>query len=190
MDIIIKELENNAEDIRNVQEFLFSQIQEEYGCGYVEEYHRDIKNLMDYYILPNKNGFFMALDENNNIIATIAIRGYDKEFKEFKSLYTKEKTASIWRLFVDKQYRRLGLATSLFHITEEFCRKNEYEEIYLHTHKNLNGALIFWKKMGFEITVDSDDEFQTVHMIKNIQPIPLKAQGSEKVFKSSVLTSL
>ena len=111
--------------------------------------------------------------ENDEIIATIAVRGYDKKFKEFEGLYNKENTASIWRLYVDEKYRRLGLATKLFKLVESFSYLNSYKEIYLHTHKNLNGGLNFWKKMGFETTVDTNNDLQTVHMIKKLPKFKL-----------------
>ncbi len=96
-----------------------------------------------------------------------------KKFREFEGLYNKEDTASIWRLYVDEKYRRLGLATKLFKLVESFSYLNSYKEIYLHTHKNLNGGLNFWKKMGFETTVDTNNDLQTVHMIKKLPKFKL-----------------
>ena len=77
MNISIKELENDFNQIDEVQKFLFSQIKREFGYGYIPEYHEDIKNLREYYIYPQRNSFFVACDESNNIIATIGIRAYD-----------------------------------------------------------------------------------------------------------------
>ena len=87
---------------------------------------------------------------------------------EFKDLYSHESTASIWRLFVDKYYRRCGLATQLYGIVEKFCIENNFNEIYLHTHKNLEAGFSFWKKVGFEITLDTHNNLQTVHMVKSL----------------------
>ena len=169
MDILIKELGNDINQIEKVQKFLFSQIKKEFNYGYVPEYHSDIKNLYDYYICPKRNNFFICLDKkSNDIIATIGLRAYDKDFDEFRNIYSNETTASIWRLFVDEKYRRCGIASMLFKIVEEFAYKNQYNEIYLHTHKTLNGAIDFWEKMGFNITIDTNNELQTVHMEKNI----------------------
>ena len=154
MNFKIIQLSDNICEKTRTQKFLFKQIKKEYGYGYVPEYHKDIINL-------------------DEIIATIAVRGYDKKFKEFEGLYNKEDTASIWRLYVDEKYRRLGLATKLFKLVESFSYLNSYKEIYLHTHKNLNGGLNFWKKMGFETTVDTNNDLQTVHMIKKLPKFKL-----------------
>lgn len=168
MNISINELGNDSNRINEVQKFLFSQIKKEFGYGYVPEFHHDIKNLKEYYIDPQRNSFFVAFDESNRIVATIGIRAYDKSFEEFEGIYSSNRTASIWRLFVDERYRRCGIASTLFNIAEKFAHENSYNEIYLHTHKTLDGAIDFWKKMGFKITIDTNNELQTVHMDKII----------------------
>ena len=176
MNIIIKELDKNS--INDVQEFLFKQIKQEFGYGYVPLWHKDIMNMDEYYINPTKNNFFIALNENNEIIATIGVRGYDKNFDEFKGTYFLDKTASIWRLFVDKKYRRCGLASKMFSIAEDFANNKHYNEIYLHTHKTLNGAIEFWTKMGFIITLDEGNELETVHMEKQIRGLEIPLSHS------------
>ena len=57
----------------------------------------------------------------------------------------------------------------MFSIVENFANASNYNNIYLHTHKTLEGAIEFWTKMGFVVTLDSNDELETVHMDKKIQ---------------------
>ena len=179
MYVIIRELCNDSELIQNVQKFLFKQIKDEFGYDYVPQWHQDIIRMDEYYINPEKNNFFVAFDaKTNEIIATIGIRSYDKDFEEFRHIYSKEKTSSIWRLFVDKRYRRCGLASKMFSIAERFADASSYDTIYLHTHRNLKGALEFWMKMGFIITVDTNDELETVHMDKKIGGIEMTSPQS------------
>ena len=173
MDVIIKPLSNDSKEIKPVQEFLFDMIKEEFGYGYIPKWHQDIMRMDEYYINPEGNNFFVAYCETGEIIATIGIRSYDKDFPYFRHLYSKENTSSIWRLFVDKRYRRCGLASKMFSIAENFSREQGYSEIYLHTHKTLDGALEFWTKMGFIIVLDSNDELETVHMDKKIQGLDI-----------------
>ena len=42
MKVIIKELDDDSENINKVQKFLFDQIKKEFGYGYVPEWHEDI----------------------------------------------------------------------------------------------------------------------------------------------------
>ena len=179
MKIIIKELKNDSDQIKSVQKFLFSQIKSEFGYDYVPEWHQDIMNMGDYYISPEKNNFFVAYNsETCEIIATIGIRAYDKDFPEFRGIYSKDTTSSIWRLFVEKKYRRCGIASKMFSVAESFANESGYENIYLHTHKTLDGALEFWTKMGFIVSLDSNDELETVHMDKKIMGIEIIPQTS------------
>ena len=187
MNFTIKQLSDDCDTKIRVRNFLFSQIRSEYGYGYIPSWHKDIIDLNKYYIDCKKNSlkdiidlnkyyidckknslFYVEDSGNGRIIATIAVRQYDKNFMEFQDLYSKESTASIWRLFVDKYYRRCGLATQLYNAVEEFCYENNFNEIYLHTHKNLEAGFSFWKKVGFNVTWDTNNELQTVHMVKNL----------------------
>ena len=179
MNVVIKELTNDPNLIKNVQEFLFYQIKKEFGYDYVPKWHQDIIDLEQYYINPNRNNFFIAFNGNTNkIIATIGIRAYDKDFPQFRRIYSSNTTSSIWRLFVDERYRRCGLASKMFCVAENFANRCDYKSIYLHTHRNLDGALKFWTKMGFVITIDDNDELQTVHMDKKIQGLDITSVQS------------
>lgn len=166
----IIELNQNSKLINKTKTFLFKMIKEEYNFDYIPEYHYDIKDLEKIYISNEKNNFFIAVDKRTNkIIGTLAIRQYDKNFTEFKKRYSKNNTTSIWRVFVDKKYRRKGIATALVKKAEEFAEKQKFNEIYLHTHKNINGALNFWLSQDYKITLDTNNKLATVHMEKTIE---------------------
>ncbi|MBQ6098304.1 MAG: GNAT family N-acetyltransferase [Methanobrevibacter sp.] len=180
MNVIIKQLGNDSKQISDVREFLFKMIKNEFGYDYVPEWHQDIMDMEDYYINPKRNNFFVAYAEKTGeIIATIGIRAYDKDFPEFRRLYSNETTSSIWRLFVDRRCRRCGLASKMFSVAENFANQSGYDNIYLHTHKNLDGALEFWTKMGFVVALDANDELQTVHMDKKIQELEINPHSQD-----------
>lgn len=150
----------------HVQKFLFNMIREEYGYGFIPEYHQDIIDMENYYIKPKNNNLFIVKHNiTGEIMGTMGIRAYDKNF-QLKNLYTKETTASIWRVFIHKKWRRNGVATALVRYGEKFCRKNGYKKIYLHTHKSVPGALDFWLYNGYNIVEDTNNNLKTVHMDK------------------------
>lgn len=167
MKYVIKEVSNDNIEIKEVQEFLYGQIKNEYGIGPTPEFHYDIDGIKDYYLLPKSNNFFMAC-VGEKIVATAAIRAYDKDYEFFKDEYSKDTTASIWRLMVDKDYRRYGIARNLVGVMEEFAKKEGYDKIYLHTHRYLDAAIPFWKSLDYTITLEEDDYDETTHMIKDI----------------------
>ncbi|MCF0226132.1 MAG: GNAT family N-acetyltransferase [Methanobrevibacter sp.] len=169
MKIEIKELSPNTEEIESVKEFLLDHIKNTYGYGYTPEFHYDIKNLKKMYVKDEQSNFYIAKKPNKEIVGCIGIRGYDKNFEEFKGIYFKNTTASIWRLMVDSRYRRQGIATKLVNHVEKFSKSKNYENIYLHTQRNLPGALKFWQSQRYSITHNIHNEHTTVHMIKYLQ---------------------
>lgn len=86
--------------------------------------------------MPPNNTFLIALD-GDRIVATGAIRAYDLDYELFRGVYSKEDTASIWRLMVDEDYRRHGIARRIVNALEYFAKKTGYDRIYLHTHRYL-----------------------------------------------------
>ncbi|MDO5852052.1 MAG: GNAT family N-acetyltransferase [Methanobacteriaceae archaeon] len=178
-------LKDNPEYINKTKLFLMKMIKEEYGYGYIKEYHSDIKNLKETYLIP-KNNFYIILNKTKDVIGSIGIRGYDKNFKEFKHRYTKENTSSVWRMFIDKKYRRKGLGSQLVKMVERFSKEENYNEIYLHTHKNVEGALNFWKSLNYRITIDTNNELKTIHMEKKIIQINLENNYNNMGIKNNL----
>lgn len=163
----IKPMETRDIELFGLKNFLFKIINEEFGYRYVPEYHTDIINLEDYYIKPDKNIFLLAFLKNTDVlIGTLGIRAYDKDYGIFKGIYDAESTASIWRVFIDKKWRRNGIGSKLVSIAEEFCKNKGYKNIYLHTQKMVDGSLDFWLSKGYRITKDMKNELGTVHMEK------------------------
>lgn len=167
MNIQIIQLQPELIQKYNVQEFIFSMIKSSYGLDYVPEFHYDVINIEEYYLNPKRSNFYIAIDKDiGKLVGTSAVRGYDKDYHIKNKTYTLEKTASIYRMFVDEEYRRCKIASKMLSKIEEFCRDNKYSEIYLHTQKYSTGALAFWLKNGYKITQDLHNERGTVHMEK------------------------
>ena len=82
------------------------------------------------------------------------------------------KIVEVIRLFVLPEYRRHGLAASLFKALKDHAIASGVNFIYLHTHPFLPGAIHFWKLQGFDvICVDEEDEvWQTHHMRMMLEP--------------------
>ena len=126
----------------------------------------------DYYIKPNKNILLLAFLKNTDvIIGTVGIRAYDKNYGIFNGIYNPTNTASFWRVFIDKKWRRNGIGSELVSTAEEFCKNKGYGNIYLHTQKIVEGSLDFWLSKGYRITKDMENELGTVHMEKSLSNI-------------------
>lgn len=167
MNIKIMELKKEHLTKYDVENFLFRMIKESYNLDYVPKYHYDIKNLSKYYIQPLKNNFYICVDKDNDkLIGSSGIRGYDKSYDIKNRTYNEEKTASLYRLFVDKEYRHNKIATKMLQKVENFCKNKGYNEIYLHTQKDSYGALPFWLNQNYDIVHNTFDALGTIHMEK------------------------
>lgn len=165
MNIVIREISDDSGEISSVKTFLYGQIKKVYGIGPNLKFHYDIEDLEKYYVSPERNTLFMAFD-GEKIVATGAIRAYDLDYEFFRDVYSGDDTAGIWRLMVDEDYRRMGIASAIVEEMEKFAKDERYSQIYLHTHRYLDSALSFWKSMGYEVTVEENDYDETSHMVK------------------------
>ncbi len=156
------------EDIPLAQDFLFEMIKKLYGYDKTPLYHNDIINMKEVYIDEPRNSIIGAFDKENNLIGTIAIRQYEDRIEAVRGIYTIDKTAELGRMYIKEELRRKGVGSLLFNKMVEFCRESEYETIYLHTHKHLPGGFDFWKKSGFIVKIEEDNEEETIHMEKSI----------------------
>lgn len=163
--MIIEELKIN--DIQLVQDFMLGIIKDDFGYDFNPEWHKDIVDIENMYINNPKSCFFVAKD-NDLIVGTIGARPYDKEYPEFVGKYSKETTLSIWRHYIKKDQRGLGIGTKLLKKVEDFAVKEKYKYIYLHTQKTIKGSLEYWLAKGFSITVTKEDLLSTVHLQKSI----------------------
>jgi GNAT superfamily N-acetyltransferase len=156
----------------HVKRFLFNIIKQDFGYGYIPEYHWDVVNLEDTYIKPYKNTFFVAFDKSTGeLIGTGGLRSYDNKFTFLRHCNPAD-TASLCRVFVSKKWRRMGVASEILHYLESFAMENGYSNMYLHTHRTVSGALDFWLSRNYRVTMDTHNEMGTVHLQKEIIPAP------------------
>lgn len=165
MNIEIIELKKEHLKEYEVEKFLFKMIKESFGLDYVPEFHYDVKKLYKYYIKPCKNNFYLTL-ANNKLIGSAGIRGYDKNYHIKQRNYNLEDTASLYRIYVDVDYRHNKIATNMIKKIETFCKESDYNEIYLHTQEDSYGALPFWLSQNYTIVEKTNDEYGTIHMEK------------------------
>jgi GNAT superfamily N-acetyltransferase len=60
-----------------------------------------------------------------------------------------KKPVEITRLYVDPEYRKLGLATQLVRQLKLHATENHADALYLHTNSFLSGGLDFLEYQGF-----------------------------------------
>lgn len=97
----------------------------------------DLYDISNFYQGELSN-FWVAIDENKNVVGTIAFRNYGNGIGHLK------------RMYVAKDFRGTGLATKLLETLLEFAKQNNFREIYLATNEKMVAANKFYQKAGFQ----------------------------------------
>lgn len=145
-------VEKYKEDYKvQLLEFIIQILVVEFGY---EEFREPLKNEK---FCDNQDKFnWIALDENNNIIGTITLEKKDKEEAFLKKFYVK------------KEYRGTGVAKELFNSFLSFAKDNSYKKIILGTYENLNRAISFYIKNGFQEYVKETKNNKERHFFLNL----------------------
>jgi len=134
-----------------------------------EQLPLDLLHFSTHYIDRNDSALFAAIDEDGIILGTIGYLPYDGRFGQLQELYNQTKTTELVRCYVDSNYRRLGIGSSLYKAALRSIRNAGYEKIYLHTHPFLPGGVPFWRAQGFvERLAEEESAWKTLHMDKQV----------------------
>lgn len=126
-------IEQYVEEYREkVIEFFLSVCVDEFGF---QEWEEDIKNMDNYTYKKEGGNFWIALNENNEIVGTIGLRNKGNAIGELKSMYVYE------------HYRGKGIAQKLLNTLMKFAVK--YEKVVLDTYRKFERAIKFYEKNGF-----------------------------------------
>jgi GNAT superfamily N-acetyltransferase len=126
-----------------------------FGHGYIPRWHADVID-MDrvYFGDPRQALFVAALDDE--IVGTAAVRADGPQSPPhppwIARRYPSGTTAQIFRVYVDRDHRRNGLARALVDLACRFVADTPgYETIYLHTNAAIEGAEPFWHSIAKEV---------------------------------------
>lgn len=126
----------------------------------------DLEQFREHYLDSADAVFLVAVTEDNQIVGSIGILPYDGRIEAVNGRYPEQSAAEIVKCYVDSKYRRYGIGSLLVRELENVVAELHYTTLYLHTHRFLPGAVDFWKRQGYVVVVEQDDDWQTVHMDK------------------------
>lgn len=128
----IKKFEDRYNE--EVNKFIISVFVDEYGF---EEYRNELNKQNNEEYIENGGNFWVAFDDDDNIIGTVALVKHSQSEAELKKLY------------VRSDYRGRGLSKELYSKVLEESKKEEYRRIFLGTYDKLDTAITFYLKRGF-----------------------------------------
>ena len=108
------------------------------GTVYFDE---NLNNLSDFYLASPQRAYFIALDDNDNIIGGIGLA-------EFEFM---DDTAELQKLYLTDAAKGQGLSYELIELVEETSLNKGYKRIYLETHTNLKAAIHLYEKCGYKL---------------------------------------
>ena len=108
------------------------------GTVYFDE---NLNNLSDFYLASPKRAYFIALDDNDNIIGGIGLA----------ELGFMDDTAELQKLYLTDAAKGQGLSYELIELVEETALNKGYKRIYLETHTNLKTAIHLYEKCGYKL---------------------------------------
>lgn len=126
----------------------------------------DFEQFREHYLDSDGAIFLVAMTGDANIVGSIGILPYDGRIVAVEGRYEAQSAAEIVKCYVDPAYRRFGIGSMLVKELENMVKDMHYTTLYLHTHRFLPGAVDFWKRQGFTVISEQEDDWQTVHMDK------------------------
>ncbi|OAL52271.1 acyl-CoA N-acyltransferase [Pyrenochaeta sp. DS3sAY3a] len=103
------------------------------------------------------------------IIGAVGFTPYNNRFPQFETRYASRRVVEVVRLYVDPGYRRHGVGRALVARLLDAARERDVQDVYLHTHPWLPGAVAFWEKSGFEVLEREEGTlWLTTHMQRGL----------------------
>ena len=132
----------------------------------------DLLHFNEHYMNSDQSTFLVAVTDQGEIVGSVGILPYDDRIAEIAGRYPEGTAAEVVKCYVDAAYRRYGIGSLLIGALKDEVQNLPYSTLYLHTHRFLPGAVDFWKRQGFAIVAEPDDEWQIVHMEQAVTQSP------------------
>lgn len=114
-----------------INDFIISIYVEEFGF---EEHREEIEKYNNEIYKKSNGELWIALNEKNEIVGTIALLKHSDDNVELKKFY------------VRKDYRGQGVSKALYEKAMDMCKESGFKRIFLGTYERLETAIQFYIK--------------------------------------------
>ena len=114
-----------------INDFIISIYVEEFGF---EEHREEIEKHNNEIYKKSDGELWIALNEKNEIVGTIALLKHSDDNVELKKFY------------VRKDYRGQGVSKALYDNAKDMCKESGFKRIFLGTYERLETAIQFYIK--------------------------------------------
>jgi GNAT superfamily N-acetyltransferase len=152
-----------ADDIPAARALMITTFEEDFGTGYIPQFHSDVEDIGGVYINHPRHALFVAVDDDTGeLIATAGVR--DGALKPGVSpqhlvqRYSTGQTAQLVRVYTHRRHRRRGAARALVQkVIDHVAADEVYTILALHTYPHSPGAMVFWESIGVQVVADDRD---------------------------------
>jgi GNAT superfamily N-acetyltransferase len=169
------------DDLRQCRELMISVFDNDFGYGYLPEFHGDVDDLQGTYLDNPRHTLFVAVDDDTrHVIACAGVKqGGPRPRVHPQWLvdqYDRTKTAEIVRVYVNRAHRKRGIGHALVKAGQQFVAdEGGYSRMYLHTEASYPGALVFWTSLAKVVYDGRDEGWKAIHFEL---PIPVPSRSS------------
>lgn len=161
-EIIIREIKKN--EIDKLEDMLYEAV---YQPDKNNPIQRDVIKIPQVYAYIDKFGKFnddycFVADLNGRIIGAVWVRIITGKIKGFGNVDNKTPEFAISLL---KKYRNQGIGTKMMNKMINYLQKSGYEQTSLSVQKE-NYAVKLYKKVGFEIVEENDEDYLMLLKLK------------------------
>lgn len=141
------------------RQFCLDVIKEFYGFDYKPEWHEDLDSLnlpaqKNHYSPQNRSAFWTVTTPEGELIATAGLRDLSWKptlLQELSARYpVPDEVASLWRVYIRKDWRSRGLGKWLARLSEDKARELGYKTMYLHASTDATDTMKFWQACGYD----------------------------------------
>ena len=137
-----------------------------HGFSVGSEYYF-IKYLADFVRNPEGGELWIA-EADGNVVGSVAV------------VRVENKTAQMRWFLIDENHQNMGIGSRLFKTALDFCRDNNYENVFLWTFKGLDAARHLYDKFGFVLAEEKPNhEWSSVEIIE--QKMELRLTGDNRM---------
>ncbi|TRY75527.1 hypothetical protein TCAL_15562 [Tigriopus californicus] len=104
----------------------------------------DLYDLGTYYATGDPKRLLLVAKWDHRVVGTLAFRESSDD-----------KTVKLWRMFVDPEFRRKGIASLLIDILVKVAKARVFKKIQLRTHGSNRHGIACYLKNGFELAGES-----------------------------------
>jgi GNAT superfamily N-acetyltransferase len=147
-----------SDDLARCRQIMLNVFYQDFGYGYLPEYHKDLDDLQGHYLDRPAHILFVAEEEDTGeLLGMAGVKSVRPGLAPLApaflvEAYDRPDVAELVRVYVDPAHRKRGVGHRLVEAARSWvAAEPTYSTLFLHTDASYPGALEFWRSHGTEL---------------------------------------